>query len=575
MKGKSMNRTAGAGGTLNRISLIAGLAAILLSGCGGGGSGSNGNNAATRTPLPVVFIEDDSLPGDPDSSQNRRILRSVLDDGTQLSELNPGVIDQASSIKYTISPNKQWVAFILDQEVDNVPELYVSPIAGGSLTKVSADLPAGRAVSQFQWSPDSKQLVYLADQDTDNIDEVYLVDRDGNNRIKINGSVGTPSPVVELFNPQWSPDGRYISQEVVDLATTRVIGVNIYDTSLGTPNSTRISNTVPAQRSIRHVLWAPDSKSLIYVIHQGSKFTISYTENSSALYHCDLGNPCVAINPPGTDVIFSGTDTLETFAWSASNGHLAYPARAGNINTAPNAIYVEAFDGSSPVKAFDPAVKNGNARAATLHWSSDGSYLAYCYRDNNSSSLAIPEIGVWTLADNTTNFISIPTSATTRIDEYRWSPLSNRIAFNATGDTTLKELYVSSPDGSDVKKVNDTVIKNIELYDWSPDGDHLAYVAVHDASDNGTLMVSTPDAAGKVPVSAPLVDNGYDDADPYIEKFLWSADSNRLVYLAGTEAVTNNVVTYYYRNFELFITAPDRDTTMKVATDLKVDSFSN
>lgn len=123
---------------------------------------------------------------------------------------------------FAISPDGQTIAFSADYETINIFELFVVPIAGGEVTKVSdpftaeaIDLditgdgvpdisdgnidsdvlrtPLGRGIV---WTPDSRQILYLADGEVDEAYELYIVD----------------NPLIE------SVAGDYNSDGVVDAA---------------------------------------------------------------------------------------------------------------------------------------------------------------------------------------------------------------------------------------------------------------------------------------------------------------------------------------------------------------------
>src|SRR5262245_3350129 len=66
---------------------------------------------------------------------------------------------------YAISADNRWVAYLADQDEDQVPELFCRPIAGsGAPIKMNGPLVAGGNVSTFSLSPNGARVVYVADQ---------------------------------------------------------------------------------------------------------------------------------------------------------------------------------------------------------------------------------------------------------------------------------------------------------------------------------------------------------------------------------------------------------------------------
>jgi len=86
-------------------------------------------------------------------------------------------------------------------------------------------------------------------------------------------------------------------------------------------------------------------------------------------------------------------------------------------------------------------------------------------------------------------------------------------------------------------------------FQWSPDGQWVAYRADQRVDEMIELFASRPDGSFNKRVSGPLVVGGdvrrINDIEPHYD---WSADGKRLVYLA------DQVVD---ERFELFVAAPD------------------
>ncbi|HXV86753.1 MAG TPA: amidohydrolase, partial [Gemmatimonadales bacterium] len=84
--------------------------------------------------------------------------------------------------------------------VDLAGDLYTLPLAGGKATRLTSGL--GFDV-QPRWSPDGTQIVFVSDRDGS--DDVWLVDADGRNPKQV-----TKTDRAQFLSPEWTPDGRYI-----------------------------------------------------------------------------------------------------------------------------------------------------------------------------------------------------------------------------------------------------------------------------------------------------------------------------------------------------------------------------
>lgn len=211
-----------------------------------------------RRPEKIAFIGTEAI--------STADLYLVNDDGTelvQLSESQSGLESRVLSFKW--SPDGQWLAFqqLPDLNTNSIDLLVVS-VDGGTPVLVSAagttnDRSAG---ADFVWSPDSSQLAFTLQTGgaSDTTRETYVVDRDGANPMKISGPVG-PSASVGVISPRWSADGTYIFQIVENVSTGRAEAINIFDTTLGVQNSSRLVTSTPG---IRGIETAPSSSRICY-----------------------------------------------------------------------------------------------------------------------------------------------------------------------------------------------------------------------------------------------------------------------------------------------------------------------
>src|SRR5262245_56446474 len=98
---------------------------------------------------------------------------------------NPGASTKMSSqlvangdvsSAFIFSPDSTHVAYVADQDVDGVLELYDTTVASPGVTaKLNGTLVAGGNVCNFEFSPDSQRVAYCADQITDDVTELFTV----------------------------------------------------------------------------------------------------------------------------------------------------------------------------------------------------------------------------------------------------------------------------------------------------------------------------------------------------------------------------------------------------------------
>ena len=135
------------------------------------------------------------------------------------------------------------------------------PMANG--TAFSSDFNSGGNVKRYRWSPDSSAIAYIADQDTDELFELYVSTADGSvTSEKLSGALATDGDVQAFA---WSPD----SSQVAYRAESETTGISALFTSLadGSRIATRISQSNLPDGNDTGVFtfdWASDSEALTY-----------------------------------------------------------------------------------------------------------------------------------------------------------------------------------------------------------------------------------------------------------------------------------------------------------------------
>lgn len=92
---------------------------------------------------------------------------------------------------FQFRPSGTHVAYLADQDIDEVFEVFRVLSGGGNVLKLNPDLPAGRSVTSYAISPSGSRLVYIADQVFSNVFELFMVSFLGGTSTKLN-----PTPVL-------------------------------------------------------------------------------------------------------------------------------------------------------------------------------------------------------------------------------------------------------------------------------------------------------------------------------------------------------------------------------------------
>ncbi|MEO1175491.1 MAG: hypothetical protein AAFX94_26110, partial [Myxococcota bacterium] len=95
--------------------------------------------------------------------------------------MNGPLVDGGDVGNFAWSPDGTQMAYIADQEVSGVPELFVANADGTAGLKVHPNLSSGQEIRVFRWAPDGTKIAYLGDQDMAGVFELYTVDPDGEN----------------------------------------------------------------------------------------------------------------------------------------------------------------------------------------------------------------------------------------------------------------------------------------------------------------------------------------------------------------------------------------------------------
>jgi dipeptidyl aminopeptidase/acylaminoacyl peptidase len=182
--------------------------------------------------------------------------------GKQIAFLGPDPLaaDLAERMK-----NKSYVIAV--DRNDRLPRLWVQDVPGGKPRPLS---PANESVTDFQWTPDGLSIAYSASNrkgfyaryqsrvfvaTVSSGERRSLVDRAGVNRA-----------------PRFSPDGRWVAFISSGGHTGMIAPMDLHVVSADGKSSIR-NLSGPKEAWIGEFVWAPDSRSLLYVPNEQTNAT--------------------------------------------------------------------------------------------------------------------------------------------------------------------------------------------------------------------------------------------------------------------------------------------------------------
>jgi hypothetical protein len=482
-------------------------------------------------------------------------------------------------VNFQTSPNGNFVAYIADQNRDEVFELFVVELASLAVTQVSGTLVSGGDVLEFKWAPDSSRIAYLADEEANDVIELFSVQPDGSDKQKPAGNLG---PLRDVIDFAWSPDSlriAYLADQSID---------DVFDLYSAIPDitpplsGTKLSSGLVPGREIIEFAWAPDPLQPFNnrIAFLADKVLDGVYELFTVLLS-GSGEILVSSN------FFAIGQKVETFAWAPDNSKIAFradqevskdivelfttdPVTPVNVNFAwaPGSTRIsyiadqetddifELFtvlpDGSSNKKVSEDLATN--EEVLDFAWAFDSSRIAYLSDPEIDSVYELFTADPDPFAGPDFTRVSLPLGAGQSVEDFIWSPSSFQVAYRADQATPdIIELFTVEPDGSNNRKVSDGLgpDQNVEEFEWAPDSLRIAYRADQDSNDVFELYTTNPFAVSDfVKVSAdPLVDGGN------VEEFEWdpTINSSFLTYRADQDTIDV---------FELYNTEPDNNTNV-------------
>lgn len=522
------------------------LTMVLIS-CGSGSDdGDNGIGRATDLAnlQPVVFMADKDTKGAVE-------LYASSDAGGNIKKLSGNLVAGGDVVDFRISPDGEFVAYVADQDTDQVFELYVSKtdqLIGDEEVKVSGPM-AGNGIKKtitgeyaFAWASDSSRVAYLADQRTAGVIELFSVRPAGTGRVRLSGDFGSDRDVVEFI---WAPD----ASRIVYLANQDFINaLELYSVLPDVSGSSqKITSGFDPGENVIEFAWAPSSQRVAFIADK----------NTPGLFQLWTTSPTNANNVLVSSVTPVGNGDVVEFAWAPVIGtnRIAYLADENKDEM------FELFTtrGTDPVINLISRLQVDGGDVTEFAWAptlqSDQLQIAYIADQESNDVFEL-------FVSNETGLFNEKASGelVTGGDVFRfqWEPASTRIAYNADEDTVNKvELFTTPapPSANPAVKVSGTMAGfGVEgNFQWADDSSRIAYLADQDEINVIELYTSTPLGDQNDRISGDLVLGGS------VAEFKWDPDSDGVGYIADQDTFGID---------ELYISSPDGTKNAKVSGDL-------
>jgi TolB protein len=341
-------------------------------------------------------------------------------------------------------------------------------------------------------------------------------------------------------NPVWSPDGSKIFFELVNLEEQK--GYICVMNSDG--------SDVNRLAQGRDFILSPDGSKILFVAPEGQGIFIMNPDGSNKrnLPPFSYRSPsCSPFSPDGNKLCYY-TSRPAGYYWvqEKSGGgwtRLSYmPQGAFCVAEEMLAdIWVMDIDGSNQTKITPDIPHSGFCH--WLAWSPDGEKILFQTSELSNDTV---NIDIWTM--------NVDGSDMKRVTDYlgdditpKWSPDGKKIAYRS-GNVIYEEhpwigewvggcfdIWVVNSDGTERRRLTESVGFDNRHFDWSPDGKKLAYVFhshARPSQDKSEIWVMNADGSGKeLLLSIPPAND--------VREIKWSSDGSKIAFVVWREPQSN------------------------------------
>ena len=246
---------------------------------------------------------------------------------------------------------------------------------------------------------------------------------------------------------------------------------------------------------------------------------ITQVDRSPPLFSPDGRYGVMNINEP-FEVVNLNDDTIVTQLsgmariWSPDSRFLAFLDNDPASATFQAMLILSVDENGNMGEANPVRLEGEEALAGSVRWSPDSERMAFLAYNNDGTELLLADAN----GSNTRRLVP----GISLIQQMAWSPDSAQLAFAWFSPQDTAHLILSriNVDGIGQEIISPTPEHRIASLEWSPDGEHIAYIA----SQGGGLFVVNV-VSGQITGS---IDDGLQAST-----INWSPDSERIVFLSS------------------------------------------
>jgi imidazolonepropionase-like amidohydrolase/Tol biopolymer transport system component len=435
------------------------------------------------TVIAVLLLSGTASAQDSGSSAEKQKWDVNAPEGATIRQV-PIKVDEGSWIDVDVSPDGGSIVFAL------LGDIYTLPITGGEPIRIAEGL-AWEVQPRF--SPDGSRIAFTSDRGGG--DNIWIMNRDGSDKKQV-----TKEKFRLLYQPSWSPDGRYIVAKK-HFTTARSLGTGeiwIYHVSGGGGVRLVKKPSDKHQKELGEPIYAPDGKSVYYTrnITPGGTFIYAQDSNSDLFniekYDLESGEVTTAVSGLGGSVRPNP---------SPDGKKMAFVRREATRSK----LYVRDLESGIERKVYDALDQDVQETWAVtgvypnMDWTPDsreivfwaGGKIRRVAADGSASSIIPFEVSDSRgIADAPHPKITVaPDSFTAKMPRFAAvSPDGQQVVFESLG-----QLYVKPMAGGAARRLTSQT-GELELFpSWSRDGGTLVYVSW---TDSGLGQIKTIAAAG-------------------------------------------------------------------------------
>jgi Tol biopolymer transport system component len=505
--------------------------------CGSGGGGEEVITGTSDFPS-VVFSADKDADGTVE-------LFAAFNGGEDIIKLSGTMAAGGNVVDFKVAPDGIDVAYVADQDANNVFELYAVPIdktAAETAVKISGsiagsglkEIAAGSGEYFFAWAPDSSRIAYIADQETAGVFELFTATPDGSDNVRVSGNLVNGGDV-DAF--AWSPQSDRIAYRADQNTDDALELYTAFPDFLGFQ---LVTSGISSGQNVRQFAWSPT------IINAEQRIAFIADKDITGRFQLYTTSPNNNNNVLVSGVVPAGGNVKE-FAWAPDGVLLAY---RGDTRIDEVDELFTTGRATPLINRLSFLVLGGDV--LDFAWAPDGSRIAYRahQRTDNVIELFTNTSRGNQLSDKRISG-SLPPGGT--VTEFQWAPDSSRVAYIADQNTAnVFELFSSIPDGSDNVQISGALVSGgyVLDFEWEPASALIAYVADQDAVDVQELYVSPADSdtPNFLVSGAVMAGTGIKLISEGMYAFAWAPDSSGVGYIADQN--TDGI-------FELFASLPD------------------